>query len=363
MRDLAERLAARRARGHLPDDAALARRRAGGAPRASASSRSTDAGPRLPRRAAHARAAAALRSRRARHLWRHGRAYDVVHTASFPYFPVSRPRRRDGAGGTRSSSTGSRSGRARTGGATRAGRAARRLARAARCASPSRTGQLHLAPLGRPARRGGLPRHADRPPRPLRRPGRAAAGRRSTRPRRLRGPARAEKRIDALVEAFARARRRRPALRLAILGDGPDRPRIEALVAASASATRWRSPASFPEDEVGAKMAARGLPRHRVRARGLRARRRRGRGAAGRRASSWPAPRTPPTDLVEEGVNGAVAPSAAPDALADALSARRGGSGPATVDRPMVRGQCRDAAHRRSLELIERTYAAAARPT
>jgi glycosyltransferase involved in cell wall biosynthesis len=39
-----------------------------------------------------------------------------------------------------------------------------------------------------------------------------------------------EKRVDALVRGFARARERDPALRLELYGDGPERPRIEALV-------------------------------------------------------------------------------------------------------------------------------------
>ena len=56
----------------------------------------------------------------ARHLWRHGSEYDIVHMASFPVLPRCSRRARSGAGAdTSSSSTGSRSGRRTTGGDTR----------------------------------------------------------------------------------------------------------------------------------------------------------------------------------------------------------------------------------------------------
>jgi glycosyltransferase involved in cell wall biosynthesis len=75
-------------------------------------------------------------------------------------------------------------------------------------------------------------------------------------------------------------------------------------------------------------------------------------------------PENAAADLVEEGVNGSVAPSAAPDALADAL-VRTVAAGPA-LRRSTARWFADNAAMLRidgSLELIERSYAAAARPS
>jgi glycosyltransferase involved in cell wall biosynthesis len=171
-----------------------------------------------------------------------------------------------------------------------------------------------------------------------------------------------EKRIDALVEAFAVARRQRPALRLAILGDGPDRPRIEALVGRLGLADAVEITGALPEPEVGARMAGAACL--------ATASEREGYGlvvveAAARGTPSVvvAGPENAAADLVEEGVNGAVASSAAPDALADAL-VRTVAAG-TDLRRSTARWFADNAAMLRidgSLELIERSYAAAARP-
>ena len=75
------------------------------------------------------------------HLLRHGRRYDVVHTASFPYFSCSPPPRCGGAAATGSSSTGTRSGRASTGASTSAGWAARSDGASSARACASRSGR------------------------------------------------------------------------------------------------------------------------------------------------------------------------------------------------------------------------------
>jgi glycosyltransferase involved in cell wall biosynthesis len=127
-----------------------------------------------------------------------------------------------------------------------------------------------------------------------------------------------EKRVDLLVRAFARARARRPELRLELYGDGPTRPKVAALARelgvehcvvfagretegeVSSALARAACLATASEREgyglVVVEAAARGTPSVVV---------------AG--------PENAATELVLEGVNGAIAPAASVDALADAL--------------------------------------------
>lgn len=60
-----------------------------------------------------------------------------------------------------------------------------------------------------------------------------------------------DKRVDVLIEAFARAASRQPDLRLAILGDGPARPELERLAAASGIGDRIHfEGAVYDEDRI-----------------------------------------------------------------------------------------------------------------
>jgi glycosyltransferase involved in cell wall biosynthesis len=127
-----------------------------------------------------------------------------------------------------------------------------------------------------------------------------------------------EKRVAALVRGFARARERRPDLRLELYGDGPERPRVAALTRSLGLAGEVRFLGQRPEHEVAAAMqraaclataseregyglvvveaAARGTPSVIVRG-----------------------PENAAAELVREGVNGAVAPSPAPNDVAGAI--------------------------------------------
>jgi glycosyltransferase involved in cell wall biosynthesis len=67
-----------------------------------------------------------------------------------------------------------------------------------------------------------------------------------------------EKRLSALVRAFARAAAHRPDLRLEIYGDGPERSRVEALVAELGLTRSVRVAGHRPEDEVSAALARAG---------------------------------------------------------------------------------------------------------
>jgi glycosyltransferase involved in cell wall biosynthesis len=127
-----------------------------------------------------------------------------------------------------------------------------------------------------------------------------------------------EKRLDLLVRAFALSQARRPALRLALYGDGPDRPRVDALVAELGLTEYVDVPGRRPEEEVGGAIARAACV--------ATASEREGYGlvvveAAARGTPSVvvAGPENAATELVEEGVNGAIAGDASPPAVADAL--------------------------------------------
>ena len=225
-------------------------------PDAPAASRVVAVGPRLARSTradGRRRIVPPLRLRRRRPLatsLRHGGRYDVVHTASFPYFSLlAAAAARAAPRATDSSSTGSSCGRAPTGASTSAGSAAASAGCPARLRARSRTRVLLLAP----ARRGACAR-------------RACSGEVTV--------------LEGLYAGAARtARPRRPAEPLVVFaGRHIPEKRVPALIAARA---RWR--ASDPRP-------ARRDPRRRARARSgaggdrrARARATRGRGAGLRR--------------------------------------------------------------------------------
>ena len=127
-----------------------------------------------------------------------------------------------------------------------------------------------------------------------------------------------EKRVPALVRAFARARERAPELRCLILGDGPDRPAVLALIEELGLNGAVEAPGFVPGERVeealrsGLCMA---LPS-----------RREGYGLVVVEAAARGTPSivvagedNAAVELVEDGVNGVVAPSAEPDDLAAAI--------------------------------------------
>jgi glycosyltransferase involved in cell wall biosynthesis len=127
-----------------------------------------------------------------------------------------------------------------------------------------------------------------------------------------------EKRLSALVRAFARAAAHRPDLQLEIYGDGPERSRVEALVAELGLTRSVRVAGHRPEDEVAAALARAGCL--------ATASEREGYGlvvveAAARGTPSVvvAGPENAATELVADGVNGAIARSAEPDDLAAAI--------------------------------------------
>ena len=295
-RNLAERLAAD---GHEVTYLTLRQWDRGDDPRRRRASRVVAVGPRLALytrvRPPPDRAAARLRRRRARHLLRHGRRYDVVHTASFPYFSLLaagllRPRGRLPAGRRLARGVDARvlarvpRARPAAGSAGAVQRACVRIPQRAFCFS-----RLHAARLRAEgaARRGdgarGRVRRATLTPRPSRcRPGLVVfAGRHIP-----------EKRVPALVPAIA-PRAASPELRAEIFGDGPER-------GAGAGADPRARPRSgrvsapgLRRPRAGRRRApARALPGAALAARGLRAGRRRGVRGRARPRSSSPTPTT-----------------------------------------------------------------------
>lgn len=127
-----------------------------------------------------------------------------------------------------------------------------------------------------------------------------------------------EKRVPALVPAIARARERMPELRATILGDGPERPRVLAEIAALGLQETVDAPGFVPAECVDAELAralCMVLPS-----------RREGYGLVVLEAAARGTPSVVVADpdnaaveLVSDGENGVVAPSASPDDLAAAI--------------------------------------------
>jgi glycosyltransferase involved in cell wall biosynthesis len=253
------------------------------------------------------------------HLLRHGRSYDVVHTASFPYFSLL------AAGLLR------RPGRYRlvvdwhelwsreywreylgpVGGRIGWGvqRAGLRLRQRAFCFAELTARRLRAESVRGPVTvlageyAGSLEVPAPRAPRPEI----VFAGRHIP-----------EKRVPALVHAFAALRERAPELRLVIYGDGPERADVLAAIEEHGLGDVARAPGFVSGGEVEDALAhalCMVLPS-----------RREGYGlvvveAAARGAPSIVVadPDNAATELVDEGENGFVAASASPEDLADAI--------------------------------------------
>lgn len=127
-----------------------------------------------------------------------------------------------------------------------------------------------------------------------------------------------EKRVPALIPAVARAREQIPDLRCEIYGDGPDRPEVLRLISAEGLDGVVDAPGFVPTeriDEALARSLCLALPSKRE-----------GYGlivveAAARGTPSVVVchPDNAAVELVDEGSNGAIAPSASPDDLAAAI--------------------------------------------
>ena len=253
------------------------------------------------------------------HLLRHGRRYDVVHTASFPYFSLlaAAVARRRGVYRlvvdwhevwTREywrEYLGRRAGDA----GWWVQRLCVRLGHKAFCFS-----QLHAQRLRDEGFSGDVTVL----------PGEYAGRQESAAPR----PAESivlfagrhipEKQVPAIVPAIAAARRRVPQLRAVILGDGPEREFVRRRVAELGWEDVIDVPGFVATERVEELMASAEcllLPS-----------RREGYGMVVIEAASWGTPSivvagpdNAAVELIDEGNNGVVSPSVAPDALADAI--------------------------------------------
>jgi glycosyltransferase involved in cell wall biosynthesis len=256
----------------------------------------------------------------ARHLARHGRDYDVVHTASFPFFPLL------------AAGAALRRGRYRifvdwhevwTLGYWRryAGRligtigwlvqrCCLRISQRAFCFS--RMNAARLVAEGYRGEPTVLPGLYGGPSEPT--PSGDVDGELIV----YAGRQVHEKRVDALVRGFAQARERRSDLRLELYGDGPARPLVEAVVRELGLVHSVRMAGQRSEEEVAAAIGRAACL--------ATASEREGYGvvvveAAARGTPSVvvEGPENAATELVQEGVNGAIARNASPDELADAL--------------------------------------------
>jgi len=127
-----------------------------------------------------------------------------------------------------------------------------------------------------------------------------------------------EKRVGALVRAFARAKKRRPELRLEIYGDGPQRSYVEGLVRQFGLTESVRVAGQRPEEEIEAALARAACLATASEREGF------GRVVVEAAARGTPSvvvagPENAATELVRDGVNGAIAADASPEPLAEAL--------------------------------------------
>ncbi len=256
----------------------------------------------------------------ARHLWRHGSEYDIVHMASFPYFPllaasaIARRRRyalvvnwleiwtkeywRRYAG----TAIGTIGWLVQQACVTMPHTAycfsrlhAERLREAGYSGLPVLlpglyTGPVHLAPVAQVDR--ALIVYAGRHVQ--------------------------EKRVDRLVRGFALARERRPHLRLELYGDGPERAHVQELARTLGLDSSVLQHGRRPEEEVADAIARAACL--------VTASEREGYGlvvveaaAQGTPSVVVAGPENAATELVQDGVNGAVAPDASPASLAGAI--------------------------------------------
>ena len=290
-----------------------------------------------PRMELYARRAAAHRCRRSSSgsassapACATARRYDVVHTASFPYFSLLAAAARAAARRLPArSSTGTRSGRATTGASTSAplgGRIGWRVQRAC-LRVPQRAfcfSRLHERRL----RERGLRGDADAPRGSVRRPVDAPAARPARPVAVFAGRHIPEKRVPALVPALARRAAAIPDLRGEIYGDGPERERRPARDRRARARRRVGAPGFVDAAVLEDALATRALPRAAVATRGLRPRRRSRPRRAACRSSSSTGPDNAATELVEEGVERRVAASDSADASSRAAIVRVHDGGP-----------------------------------
>ena len=253
------------------------------------------------------------------HLLRHGRRYDIVHTASFPYFSLLAAGAARGRGRFRvlvdwhevwtheywREYLGPLAGRI----GWHVQRACLRVPQRAFCFS--RLHELRLREQGFSAELTRLEGQYDGPlAPPTPRPARLVAV--------FAGRHIPEKRVPALVPALAEARRQIPDLRGEIYGDGPERKNVLRAIAEGGLDGRIAAPGFVEADvleEAVASALCLVLPSKRE-----------GYGLVVVEAASRgvpvvvvEGPDNAATELVEEGTNGAVAPSAKPDELAAAI--------------------------------------------
>lgn len=253
------------------------------------------------------------------HLLRHAGRYDVVHTASFPYFSLlaaGAARRRHGFAllvdwfevWTRAywdEYLGAAGGRA----GWSVQRRCARIPQRAFCFSRLHAARLRELGLeGEPTLLEGVYAGSTDAPEPAAaEPLVVFAGRHIP-----------EKRVPALVPAFGRARERVPELRCEIYGDGPDRPEVLRRIAAHGLDGAVEAPGFVPAERIEAALSralCMVLPS-----------RREGYGlvvveaaAAGTPSVVVRDPDNAAVELVVDGENGVVAESAAPDELAAAI--------------------------------------------
>jgi glycosyltransferase involved in cell wall biosynthesis len=256
----------------------------------------------------------------ARHLAHHGRDYDVVHLASFPYFPVlaAAAVRRRGRYGIVVDwhEVWSRAYWRRYGGVVTGTvgwliqRACIRVRQRAFCMSHMNARRLLTEGFsGEPVVLPGIYAGPVTPsPQAEVDPGLVVYAGRQVR----------EKRVPELVRAFARAREQQPELHLEIYGDGPERARIEALVDELGLAAVILVAGRRPEKEVEAALSRAACL--------ATASEREGYGlvvveAAARGTPSVivAGPENGAVELVTEGENGAVAADAGAEELAAAI--------------------------------------------
>lgn len=256
----------------------------------------------------------------ARHLARHGKRYDVVHVASFPFFPVLAAAALRRRGGYRLvvdwHEVWTRSYWRRYAGLVTGTigwlvqRACIHVRQRAYCMS--RMNARRLIAEGFEGEPIVLPGIYAGPAAP------SASGEVDPELVVYAGRHVREKRVGELVRAFARAREQRPELRLELYGNGPERGRVEMLVHDLGLGAAVRLVGHRPEDEVSAALSRAACL--------ATASEREGYGlvvveAAARGTPSVivAGPENGAVELVSEGANGAVAANAEPEELASAI--------------------------------------------
>ena len=167
-----------------------------------------------------------------------------------------------------------------------------------------------------------------------------------------------EKRAPAAVAAIAAARRRIPELRGIVFGDGPDRPKVLEAIERENLRDAVDAPGFVAHEELDAALARALCLLHPSRREGY------GLVVVESAAAGVPVvlvahPDNAATELVEEGVNGFIAPSDDPEALADAIE-RVHAAGPAlrasTAD--WFARNAKRLSIDTSLDVVARSYAA-----